>query len=424
MEARSLVATQPAEARRSPLSLSKAEPIEFSVADFRFALSAWYRAHARKLPWRNVRDPYAIWLSEIMLQQTRVATVIDRYSEFLRRFPTLRALADADEDEVLALWSGLGYYRRARMLHRAAQFVLREWRGKLPRTAAELRTLPGVGDYTSAAIASIAFGQRVAVLDGNVERVLLRLLGRSEEKSDRGRARLLATAQELLPPVGKKSARNGPGDHNQAMMELGATVCLPVGPLCSQCPVVTFCRTRSEHPKPSREKQHSRIAAYLLALRKRGVVTEVLLERRGTQTSQMPGMMELPPLPLAAIAGREPVLRLRHAITNTNYYVQVFAESARGVEPELDEAQDLEFALTPKNASPELTAVMEDVGDDRLFVADPSELTQEATLLSSLPAVGREWVAAGRLMHLPLTGLARKSLQRLGVMAVPKVQIG
>lgn len=402
------------------------EPVamEFPAAEFRAQLRAWYLANARQLPWRGVKDPYATWLSEIMLQQTRVATVIDRYREFLRRFPTLRALAEAEESDVLALWSGLGYYRRARMLHRGAQFVLREWRGKLPRTAVELRTLPGVGDYTAAAIASIAFGQSVAVLDGNVERVLLRLLGRGQEKSERARVQLLAIAQELLPPAEEKSVRNLPGDHNQAMMELGATVCLPRVPLCLQCPVAIFCRTRGEHSTPQRDRQQSRNAAHLLALRKRGVTTEVLLEWRGPEESQMPGMMELPPLPLEAIAEREPALRLRHAITNTNYYVQVFAEGAPGVHPAPDEVQDVEPALALNGVLMMPSADVEGTDDDSLFVADPSQQPQNTTLLSALPMAAREWVAVGRLMHLPLTGLARKSLQRLGVMAVPKVQIG
>ena len=135
-------------------------------------------SHARELPWRGVNDPYRTWLSEVMLQQTRVAAVIDHYETFLRHFPTMLALALASESEVLAAWSGLGYYRRARMLHKAAQFLARERGGVLPNTAAELRTLPGIGEYTSAAIASIAFGESIAVVDGNVERVLLRLTGR------------------------------------------------------------------------------------------------------------------------------------------------------------------------------------------------------------------------------------------------------
>ena len=415
----------PAAAKRKAME-DKSPALGFSAAKFRAGLSAWYAVHARKLPWRGMKDPYAIWLSEIMLQQTRVAAVIDRYKVFLRKFPTLRVLAKADETDVLALWSGLGYYRRARLLHRGAQFVVRELRGKLPHTAAELRTLPGVGDYTASAIASIAFGQSVAVLDGNVERVLLRILGRDEENSVRARADLLDVAQQLLPPATvKKSSGNPAGDHNQAMMELGATVCLPRSPLCKKCPVVAFCRTRGEHVTPQRAPQLSRIVAYLLVVRKRGVTTEVLLERRSSSASLMPGMMELPPLPLEAIVGREPVLRLRHAITNTNYNVQVFTESARGVQPSLHEEQDISNTSIESDALLELSAEDDPSGDDEVFVAEPNELAVVSRLLDELPATAeREWVAAGLLQHLPLTGLARKTLQRLGVMAVPKVQIG
>src|ERR1700757_4806651 len=151
---------------------------KFRVEDFRARLLAWYDANARDLPWRRSRDPYRVWVSEIMLQQTRVAAVIEHYHQFLRRFPTVEKLAATRESSVLAAWSGLGYYRRARMLHAAAKIVARERRGTFPETADEWRTLPGVGRYTSAAIASIAFGEVVAVVDGNVERVLQRFLGR------------------------------------------------------------------------------------------------------------------------------------------------------------------------------------------------------------------------------------------------------
>ncbi len=144
--------------------VQEAEGLGFSALTFRRRLAAWYRENARALPWRGVGNPYATWLSEIMLQQTRVATVIDRYQEFLLRFPTIHDLAVAEEEDVLALWSGLGYYRRARMLHRGAQFVDREFDGKLPRSSARLRTLPGVGEYTAAAIASLAFGESLAFL--------------------------------------------------------------------------------------------------------------------------------------------------------------------------------------------------------------------------------------------------------------------
>ncbi len=375
---------------------------EIPAVAFRAKLGAWYRDHARELPWRGVNDPYATWLSEIMLQQTRVATVLGRYSEFLRKFPTLQALASAEENDVLALWSGLGYYRRARMLHKGAQFVVRELDGKLPGTEADLRKLPGVGEYTAAAIASIAFGERVAVVDGNVERVLLRLLGIGEDGPASGRAVITRVAQALVP-LRKVQGRNVAGDHNQAMMELGATICLPRGPLCRQCPVVRFCKTKGEHLTRPRDKQQSRLVAQLLAIRKRGVRTEVLLVRRPRDASLMPGMLELPPLPLDAIAGREPVLRLRHAITNTNYYVELFAEGAPGVR---------RFAERE---------------DERLFVPEPSEdvpLADPFPLREAIPidAGGQEWVDAKRLPQLPLTGLCRKALQRLGVMQLPELQ--
>ena len=428
--------------------------LPFVAESFRLALIGWYRQHARVLPWRGIRNPYATWLSEIMLQQTRVATVIERYAQFLERFPTITALAEAKEDDVLALWSGLGYYRRARMLHRGAQFVERELEGRLPRTAPALRTLPGVGDYTAAAIASIAFGESVAVVDGNVERVLLRVLGLAENRSGKGRAQLAAVAQALVPPAAKRRERsNPPGDHNQAMMELGATICLPRQPLCLECPVMGFCRTRGEHATVARDKPQSRVVAHLLALRKRGTATEVLLLRRPAEAALMPKMLELPPLPLEATAGREPVLRLRHAITNTNYYVQIFAESAPGVAPlrlkagdfgEADEEIDEEELVAAPKKSPASAAVMaanearrravhaELFGDE----AGASELeatgedarlsAEDGALLAQVPAnrEDMEWMSTTRLQFLPLTGLARKTLQRLGVMGVPRLELG
>ena len=225
---------------------------------FRRLLLNWFDGNARDLPWRRTRDPYAIWVSEIMLQQTRVAAVIEHYARFMQRFPGLPVLAEAGEYEVLALWSGLGYYRRARMLHRAAQFVTRELEGKLPSTAVELRALPGIGEYTSAAIASIGFGEPVACVDGNVERVLTRVRGWTE-RTALG-ARIRKAAAELLDP-------GRPGDFNQAMMELGATVCLPRAPLCLQCPVVELCATRGEHPVAARKKMRSQKVAYAFLLR-------------------------------------------------------------------------------------------------------------------------------------------------------------
>src|SRR5215468_10804382 len=184
---------------RSVLPSSATALTELDPPAFRRRLMGWYREHARELPWRGVSDAYRTWVSEVMLQQTRVAAVIDHYQDFLRRFPSIVALALANEEEVLAAWSGLGYYRRARMLHKAAQFIVAERGGSLPHTAAELRTLPGIGEYTCAAIASIAFGESVPVVDGNVERVLLRLTGRAEDNSSAGRAFVHRQAAALVP---------------------------------------------------------------------------------------------------------------------------------------------------------------------------------------------------------------------------------
>jgi len=412
----------PAAARKRPakaIAPSSDEP--FSPQEFRKQLHRWYRLHARRLPWRGVDDPYATWLSEIMLQQTRVATVIDRYREFLVRFPTIKALAEADEADVLALWSGLGYYRRARMLHRGAQFVQNELGGKLPRTSTELRTLPGVGEYTSAAIASLSFGESIAVLDGNVERVLLRILGRPEDHTSKGHNELSRVAQSLVPRAARKgSSSNPPGEHNQAMMELGATICLPRGPLCFQCPVVEFCKTRGEHKTDTREKQQSRMVAHLLALRKRGTMTEVLLERRPVEASLMAGMLELPPLPLDAVLDREPVLRLRHAITNTNYYVQIFAASA----PD-GEAFDIGADATASSSTMPEPIDETMIEDEGLFVAGLSSNSTERSLLDEIPAAEADlqWSSTASLNQLPLTGLTRKVLQRLRVMSMPRIQL-
>jgi A/G-specific adenine glycosylase len=338
---------------------------------------AWYRANARALPWRGVNNPYRTWVSEIMLQQTRVAAVIAHYNEFMRRFPTLVSLALAPEEAVLAAWSGLGYYRRARMMHKAAQFILREHSGELPTTAEELRTLPGIGEYTSAAIASISFGESIAVVDGNVERVLLRIMGRPEEATAAGKALVREQASALVPRRHVDTKGNAAGDHNQAMMELGAMVCLPRGPLCITCPVATVCITKGEHVTAPRAVQRSSPAAYLLSLRKDGTSTEVLLQQRSTDASLMAGMYELPMLPEDSVVELEPALRVRHSITNTNYYVRVFTESgAKG-------------------------SVLR------------KEVTADAEALS--------WVRTSRLGTLPLTGLARKVLQRLGVMEVQGV---
>jgi A/G-specific adenine glycosylase len=280
----------------------------FSVSRLRRDLLSWYDQNRRELPWRRDTDPYRVWVSEIMLQQTRVAAVLDHYSRFMKRFPTVQALASAREASVLAAWSGLGYYHRARRMHQAAKVIARERKGAFPGTAEEWLQLPGIGRYTAAAIASIAFGEAVAVVDGNVERVLQRLIG-----TPLSREAAWQDAEKLLD-------RKRPGDFNQAMMELGAVVCTPRAPQCLLCPLHSFCETRGAGLARSKEIRKTKQLYYALALQN----GEVLLVKRSADESLMAGMWELPMIAVDAVNGDAPVLRLRHSITDTNYLVAVF----------------------------------------------------------------------------------------------------
>ncbi len=330
------------------------------IRSFQLELLTWFDAHARDLPWRRSSDPYRIWVSEIMLQQTRVTAVLDYYARFLTLFPTVAALAAAKEADVLAAWSGLGYYRRAKLMHKAAQVVVREHQGILPRTADQLRALPGIGEYTSSAIASIAHGEPVAVVDGNVERVLLRVFPGEGEPIHAKRLRDRA--------AGLLDTRR-PGDFNQAMMELGATVCLPQRPLCLHCPVQPYCATRGQHQAPPPKKMRSQQIAYALLCRSRAGATQVLLRRRPLSASLMPGMWELPEVEMQESDEQRVELTLRHAITVTNYRVHVLRLSE-----------------------------------------------QEAARRCPSRGYPRKWAKSSELGSLPLTGLARKVLQRLQIM--------
>ncbi|HXY00449.1 MAG TPA: A/G-specific adenine glycosylase [Candidatus Limnocylindrales bacterium] len=207
---------------------------------FRKALLGWFSEFQRDLPWRSSKDPYRIWLSEIMLQQTRVAAAIPYYKRFLERFPNVKALAEAPEEEVLRLWAGLGYYSRARNLQKAAKQIVAEHRSRFPENLEEALALPGIGQYTAAAILSIAHGKKLAVLDGNVARVLARL------QAMRGDLRNGARWQALQKTANNLLAPRAPGDWNQAMMELGATLCTPRSPQCLLCPVGEFCEARKQ----------------------------------------------------------------------------------------------------------------------------------------------------------------------------------
>jgi A/G-specific adenine glycosylase len=323
---------------------------------FRRTLLAWYDRHRRDLPWRKTHDPYRIWLSEIMLQQTRVAAVLDHYRIFLERFPNVQALAAASEDAVLAAWSGLGYYRRARMMHRCAQELVRENGGRFPQTSEALLALPGIGRYTAAAIASIAFAEPIAVVDGNVERVLQRLTGINLTKEQNWQR-----TQALL-------ASSRPGDFNQAMMELGATVCVPGEPRCLICPVRKWCATQGEAPRvaaPSRQKKREIWCVLDWRDGNSNGVDKVRLVQRPKKTSVMAGMWELPqtsdrPRRIPAAAHWR---TFRHSITVTNYTVHVV----------------------------------------------------RMPLIAALPAAKGKWIAIDRIPQMPITGLTRKILKAGGI---------
>lgn len=265
------------------------------LSRFRKILLTWYDRERRDLPWRRPPDgdpaerAWEIWLSEVMAQQTRLEVAVPYWERFLRRYPDPGSLAAAPEEEVLALWSGLGYYRRARQLVAASREVAE--RGEIPRTAAELRELPGIGPYTAAAIASIAFGEVVAVVDGNVERVIARVLEIEEDpKRAAGRRRILRGAEALLDA-------DRPGDSNQAMMELGARICRPRSPRCGRCVLAEACGARrkdriAELPRARRRRRTVRISRRVaVAQREDG---QVLLVRRSDDRDVMPGFWELP----------------------------------------------------------------------------------------------------------------------------------
>ena len=290
---------------------------------FHAPLVRWFRAEKRVLPWRERRDPYRVWISEAMLQQTRVATVIPYYQRFLERFPDLAALAAAPEEDVLAHWSGLGYYRRARTLHRAARELVARHGGVFPRTREGLLELPGIGPYTAGALASLAFDAPEPLVDGNVERVFARLFALPGAAGSAAlKQRVWELAAELVPKQG------GAGEWNEALMELGALVCLPREPDCGACPLEALCAARElgragEFPAPKARKAGVEVELEALFVERAG---RILLRRRPAE-GRMAGLWELPtrelgsqrlfpePLPAGLRAGA-PLGNLRHTITH------------------------------------------------------------------------------------------------------------
>jgi A/G-specific adenine glycosylase len=309
----------------------------------------WYRTNKRDLPWRRTKDPYRIWVAEVMLQQTRVDTVIPYYERFLKKFPDVRALARAREDSVLKAWENLGYYSRARHLHEAARVVVSHLGGVIPAGMDDLRKLPGVGAYTAGAILSIAFGRRVAAVDGNVIRVIARLFA-IEDPVDGGKAkrRIEAIAQRLVPA-------SEPGHYNQALMDLGSGICTPRSPACPSCPLAAACRARRKEVQesiPAKRKAAAvphREAAVAVICNDRG---EILLVKRPAR-GLLGGLWRFPgaaleegdapaawlrrslrtELGLKAIPGKE-MLSVEHGYSHFTITVHVFACTLRGAIPD------------------------------------------------------------------------------------------
>ena len=333
-------------------------------------LVAWYRGNRRDLPWRRTRDPYGIWLAEMMLQQTTVRAVIPYYGRFMTRFPDLPTLARARLSSVLTAWSGLGYYRRARHLHEAARRILREHAGRFPRRLEELLLLPGIGRYTAGAILSIAFDQPRAILDGNVERVLSRLLClRGDPRTSVNNRRLWEEAGRLV------NASDAPGDLNQGLMELGATVCTPSTPDCADCPVTGACRARAERaqaeiPPARRRRAPEPVTMQIAMVERRG---RILMQRR-SGTGTMEGLWELPVIgstgPAAPVDGLTP-LKLRR----------------------LNLLTEVKHTITYRRIAVEV---------------------YRARLLSEPRGESYRWVAAGGVGDLPTSSLVGKVLRNLG----------
>ena len=312
-------------------------------ADFATTVVRWQKSLGRNdLPWQNTQDPYRVWLSEIMLQQTQVVTVKGYFTRFLERFPDVAQLAQASEDEVLGLWSGLGYYSRARNLHRCAQQVMALHGGAFPRDALTLATLPGIGRSTAAAIASLCFGERVAILDANVKRVVTRVLAFDADLAQAANERALwSAAEDLLPVADLKRAMPR---YTQGMMDLGATVCAPKKPACGECPVNRFCQARAQgeptrFPVRTRKLKRSSQSIWLLWLQ--DASGAVYLSRRPVP-GVWAGLHCLPlfdseatlraALPSAQRRGLQPLPVFLHVLTHKDLHLHPWRVEVRSTE--------------------------------------------------------------------------------------------
>jgi A/G-specific adenine glycosylase len=305
-----------------------------SLAPLQRALLAFYRKHARDLPWRKIRDPYAIWISEVMLQQTQVQTVVPRFADFLRQFPTIAALAAANERTVCEAWAGLGYYRRARNLHKAARMIVGELGGTIPTSELELRKLPGIGAYTAAAIASIAFAAKHAAVDGNLVRVLARVFALPGCADDTALVHAVRARAQVLVDCDR------PGEINQALMDLGATLCRPENPACPDCPLRQSCRAflqgnPTKYPGKKLRAARKSLRIAFAWIEHNGAL---LLEQRPLD-GLWPGLWELPSASgprakqeLAQRLGQDlgpPLAKISHLLTHRQVSASIYRASVQ-----------------------------------------------------------------------------------------------
>lgn len=385
--------------RSTPRSSSGREAQPPQGLDARFAaqmvseLCAWFDEHRRDLPWRRNRDPYSIWISEAMLQQTRVETVLDYHRRFLERLPSIQRLAQASEEEVLALWSGLGYYRRARALHAAAKLIVEHHAGAIPRDRGAFLELPGVGPYTAGAVLSIAFQASEPLVDGNVARVFSRLFGLTGDiAAGPTQRQLWSLAAALVPaavPLAEDQAtpRVCPGNWNQALMELGALVCTPKAPDCEACPLRERCVARREGltqllPEKRKPAASLEVRIEVLMLQVEG---RCLLRKRPAH-GRMAGLWELPTRELAAAGKRS------HGLWPLEWELEALGSNFE----ELGALCELSHAITKHRIRGQL-------------------LTAAWKGTAPLPTeAGLRWASVGECADLGLTGLTQKCLTRAG----------
>ncbi len=378
------------------------------------SLSRWFAKHQRDLPWRKTTDPYAIWVSETMLQQTQVATVIDYYHRFLGRFPNVQSLAEANEQEVLQYWAGLGYYRRARQMHAAARKVVEDFKGKFPADVDGLLALPGIGRYTAGAVASIASNIEAPILEANTERLFARLISLRQPVREPNSQKLLwSFAQWHLSPTKSKV---GPRVLNQAAMELGALICKPVNPLCDQCPLTKLCPTyhaglQSSIPVPKEKKVFTDLHHMAFLIRD----NHRWLFRKNPEGAWWTGLWDVPRIDVTDL---ELVLltqkhdRWQKVPDGWSNKISQRAEERLGIAPYIDESDLVQPALRIRHGVTRYRILLD------CLIAQPAWLASSkrsrSKMDSMMDSATWQWCTPEEALQLPLTSTAKKIVKHLG----------